>query len=181
VVTDTPKLSTFEQLKQEILGQSQDLVEGNLDNITDRRDSGLFVHVFVAGGDGYMIPAETPAVLVQIDNARRLPFAAPWFEGLIHYRGDLIPLFDLSRFFAPEGPKCKGSYLLVIGHGDEKAALRVEEVTALPADAAVEENRDSERKFVKRIHEINGKSYRELDLQGLFKAMAGRAVAESAS
>ncbi len=171
-----PANTNLEQLKQEILGYSEELTERG-EGAPGRRHGGdTFLHIFVVGGDGYMIPAGAPAVMVQAGSVRRLPFSTPWFEGLIHYRGDLAPLFDLSRFYAPNGDRSKGRYMLVVGHGDDKAALRVEEVSTVAAEAIIEETRQSEREFVVRIHNIDGKSYRELDLQGLFKAMAGRSI-----
>ncbi len=180
-MTDASPVSAIEKLKQEVLGESAGLIAGAPDKLTENDANGVFVHVFTVGGQSYVIPAGTPAVLVQQVPVRPLPFSAPWFEGLIHHRGDLAPLFDLCRFFTPDSKPGAGRYLIVIGHGDDKAALRVEEVNAIKMDASLTDTARGrgDQEFVERVFDFKGDELRELNLEGLFRALAGRGRLEN--
>lgn len=168
-----PVPNTLEYLKREILGKSDALVESTAGAEPPEQPSDEFLHAFFTGGNGYVIPAGTPAVLLQLLDIRRLPFSPAWFEGLVHHRGDLVPVFDLGRFFDPAAGPGKGRYLLVIGRQDAKAALRVEQVTAFPAGELEGESTANEDRshFIRRRLLIAGGSFMELDLEGLFNAL----------
>ena len=167
----------LEQLRQEILGKSDALLDGDGAEGQPAQPSGEFLHAFLTGGAGYLIPKGTPAVLLQLLDIRRLPFSPGWFVGLAHHRGDLVPVFDLPRFFDSAAAPEAGRYLLMVGRQDDKAAFRVGQVTAFPAARAqeIEKDMDDDRTpFIRRRLTLDGKDYAELDLEALFAALTRR-------
>lgn len=167
-------IGELERLRQEILGHSDALLEVGDDARHDLpRDE--FVHAFLVDGTGYLVPAGTPAVLLQLLEIRRLPFSPIWFQGLVHHRGDLVPVFDLPRFLDPSAAASQGRYLLVIGEHEAKAALRVDQVVAFAAVGTDTAGLDAPRvPWIRRSLRINDRIFLELDLEVLFGALSRR-------
>lgn len=90
-----------------------------------------FFHVFHLGAQGFLLEPGTPAEMTELPPMTRLPFSAPWFEGLVNFRGDLLPVFDPQRFLFPDIGPGRGRYLLVLGDEAGRAALRADQVQAL--------------------------------------------------
>ena len=166
----TTSNSTLENLRQEILGRSDALVDGGgASGIVET--SGEFVHLFDVGSDGYLLPAGTPAVLLELPVIRRMPFSPVWFEGLVHHRGDLVPVYDLRRFLNPDGEAGSGRYLLIIGRHEAKAGLRVDQIFAQPLDRFEEVESGDISRYTLRKLRYDGKICAELDLDSLFDGM----------
>jgi len=56
-----------------------------------------------AGGYNYLFPLHQAGEIVPLVNLQPVPYALPWFRGVINIRGNLYGVVDLSGFIASQG------------------------------------------------------------------------------
>ena len=71
-----------------------------------------------------LLPVGSVAQLVRNVRASVMPNTPPWFCGLLNRQGNLVPLFDLLRYF-DLAPRARHAHALVVGDGDAAFALPV--------------------------------------------------------
>lgn len=142
-----------------------------------------FLHLFEAGGLRCLIGNEIPSAMMVAGEIRRLPFAAPWFEGLASFRGDILPVFDLNRFLRPGDPAGRGRFLLVVGEKGERAAIRADQISTFPlaeaqelAEPAAEELEPLGRERVSKVFLLQGKRHLLLDMERLLEGLRATAA-----
>jgi twitching motility protein PilI len=56
-----------------------------------------------AGGHNYLFPLNQAGEIVPLVNLQPVPYALPWFRGVINIRGNLFGVVDFARFIASQG------------------------------------------------------------------------------
>jgi purine-binding chemotaxis protein CheW len=100
------------------------------------------VLVFEIGGQRYALPAADVREIVRAVAITPLPRAPAIVEGVINFRGRIVPVLDLrSRFRLPAKPLEPTDHLIIAWSGERIGALRVDHATELIRldPAAVEE------------------------------------------
>lgn len=98
------------------------------------------LHVaFKVAGAEYVLPASTVLHLESFEGATRVPGTADAVAGLLHSRGQLVPVVDLRvRFGLPAGPRSLDSRVIVVQVGARTVGLLVDsarEVLEIEEDA----------------------------------------------
>ncbi|HKY69632.1 MAG TPA: chemotaxis protein CheW [Gammaproteobacteria bacterium] len=81
------------------------------------------------GKEHLLVPIEEILEILPLRDLRSIPFSKTWLQGIINYRGNILPITDLFCFF--EGEKTardKNNRVLVIGSGGELFGLLVSKV-----------------------------------------------------
>jgi twitching motility protein PilI len=73
-----------------------------------------------------MIRYEDGSELTDLPQVYLLPRAPAWFRGMANLHGALVPVFDPAELFGVAHDEKAKPMLLVLGHGDEKAALVID-------------------------------------------------------
>ncbi|NEV64189.1 chemotaxis protein CheW [Thiorhodococcus minor] len=143
----------------------------------DGEQAAAIAHAFRIGERWLLIPMDLPAEVSPVMASAKLPFTKPWCPGLANFRGELVPVYDLSMLF--EGVAAGGLFL-ILGPRDARACLRIDEITVItvPADLAPEPlvalpNLPDE--LVCLGLSLEGRTYIQLDLGGLLGLLAQRA------
>jgi twitching motility protein PilI len=55
------------------------------------------------GGHNYLFPLSQSGEIVPLVNLQPVPYALPWFRGVINIRGNLFGVVDFARFVASQG------------------------------------------------------------------------------
>lgn len=131
-------------------------------------------HAFRIGERWLLIPMGLPAEVTPMIGLAKLPFTKPWCRGLANFRGELVPVYDLSRFLAQQ---VTGTLLLVLGDRDCRACVCIDEITVIRAVA--DAHSSPLNPFVELPEdlaclglELEGQTYLQLDLGGLLKMLA---------
>jgi twitching motility protein PilI len=56
-----------------------------------------------AGGHNYLLPLGQSGEIVPLTNAQPVPYARPWFKGVMNIRGGLFGVVELAGFVADHG------------------------------------------------------------------------------
>lgn len=56
-----------------------------------------------AGGGRFLVPLKQAGEIFPATAAQVLPYARPWFRGVVHLRGELYGVADLAQFLASDG------------------------------------------------------------------------------
>jgi len=56
-----------------------------------------------AGGKNYLFPLGQSGEIFPLHNVQRVPYAQPWFSGVLNIRGGLYGVADLAAFIAQHG------------------------------------------------------------------------------
>jgi twitching motility protein PilI len=56
-----------------------------------------------SGGHNYLFPLSQSGEIVPLVNLQPVPYALPWFRGVINIRGNLFGVVDFARFVASHG------------------------------------------------------------------------------
>lgn len=95
--------------------------------------------VFEVAGSGYVLPATVVLELESFGEVTPVPGTPPHVAGIVHIRGQVIPLVDLRRRFGlPPGPASIDRRVLVIEHEGRRVGLLVDvarEVARIPRGA----------------------------------------------
>lgn len=70
------------------------------------RDEGLSVSWLAirSAGRNYLLPLAQAGEIFPISNLQHVPYARPWFRGVVNLRGGLYGVVDLARFVAGDSP-----------------------------------------------------------------------------
>lgn len=83
---------------------------------------------FLVGGHCFAVPSSQVAEVLHAGSITPVPLAADAIAGLIHLRGQIVPVIDMRRRLGIGAPLPSGGGLLVVRLGDDLYALRVDEV-----------------------------------------------------
>ena len=92
----------------------------------DRSGHAVLREGFRIGELRLMIHYEDGNELTDLPPVYRLPRAPAWFRGMANLHGTLVPVFDPAELFGVAHDEQAKPMLLVLGHGDEKAALVID-------------------------------------------------------
>ena len=96
----------------------------------------LEVCEFLVGGHCFAVPSSLIAEVLHAGGLTPVPLTADAIAGLIHLRGQIVPVIDMQRRLGLGDGIAAGGVLLVVRLGDDHYALRVDEVLdvdSLPA------------------------------------------------
>jgi purine-binding chemotaxis protein CheW len=88
----------------------------------------LEVCEFLVGGHCFAVPSSLVAEVLHAGSLTPVPLAADAIAGLIHLRGQIVPVIDMQRRLGLGDGIASGGGLLVVRLGDDHYALRVDEV-----------------------------------------------------
>lgn len=95
--------------------------------------------VFEVGGAGYVLPATIVRELESFGEVTPVPGTPPHVAGIVHVRGQVLPLVDLRvRFGLPPGTPSLDRRVIVVEHEGRRIGLLVDlarEVARLPPAA----------------------------------------------
>ncbi len=143
------------------------------------RNEGLSVSWLAvkAGGSNYLFPLTQSGEIFPISSIQAVPYARPWFRGVVNLRGGLFGVVDVARFVAGDtavGAAAVPAEAIVVTMNaaldvncallvDSLAGLRNPEVfTAAQAPAA-----DAPPYFGNRFTDAAGEHWQEINLQSL--------------
>ena len=146
------------------------------------RDEGLSVSWLAvkSGGANYLFPLAQSGEIFPIAGVQPVPYARPWFRGVVNLRGGLYGVVDLARFVAGDAPLPVAPVLPATGEAivvtlnaalevncallvGALAGLRSPEVfTAAPASGAT-----APAYFGNRFSDAGGEIWQEINLQTL--------------
>lgn len=147
------------------------------------RDEGLSVSWLAvqAGGQNYLLPLAQSGEIFPIDGVQPVPFALPWFMGVVNLRGGLFGVVDVAGFLAEfaetapaaapglrAGPRTVVTFNAALGVNcallvDTLAGLRNPQGfgSQLPAQS------DAPAFFGNRFADTQGQPWQEINLQTL--------------
>jgi twitching motility protein PilI len=146
------------------------------------KDEGLSVSWLAvkSGGVNYLFPLAQSGEIFPISGVQSVPYARPWFRGVVNLRGGLYGVVDLARFVAGDAPIPDAPVLPATGEAvvvTLNAALEVncallvgalaglrspEAFTAAPASGAT-----APAYFGNRFCDAKGDIWQEINLQTL--------------
>lgn len=88
----------------------------------------LEVCAFLVGGHCFAVASSLVAEVLHTSGLTPVPLAADAVAGLIHLRGQIVPVIDMQRRLGLGDGIASGGGLLVVRLGDDHYALRVDEV-----------------------------------------------------
>ncbi|MDA1039202.1 MAG: chemotaxis protein CheW [Planctomycetota bacterium] len=83
---------------------------------------------FLVGGHCFAVPSAQVAEVLHAGSITPVPLAADAIAGLIHLRGQIVPVIDMRLRLGLGDAPVSGGGLLVVRLGDDRYALRVDEV-----------------------------------------------------
>ena len=83
---------------------------------------------FLVGGHCFAVPSSQVAEVLHAGSITPVPLAADAIAGLIHLRGQIVPVIDMRLRLGLGEALVSGGGLLVVRLGDDHYALRVDEV-----------------------------------------------------
>lgn len=83
---------------------------------------------FLVGGHCFAVPSSLVAEVLHVGILTPVPLATDAVAGLIHLRGQIVPVIDMRRRLGLGESITEGSDLLVVRLGDDHYALLVDEV-----------------------------------------------------
>lgn len=131
-LTDTG-VSTLQQPVDALTGidlsnYSQELLQ-TYDAQSGDSGSSLALHArqgFFVGSLGLMIGYADGSELIDMPKLHHVPNVPSWLTGVINLHGMVIPVFDLGVYLGIESPKQKNRRLLVLGQGNDAAAIVID-------------------------------------------------------
>lgn len=83
---------------------------------------------FLVGGHCFAVPSSEVAEVLHAGSITPVPLSTDAIAGLIHLRGQIVPVIDMRRRLGLGDALPSGGGLLVVRLGDDLYALRVDEV-----------------------------------------------------
>ena len=81
------------------------------------------------GDESYALRAEYLVELLPAPRVTRVPSVPEHILGVMNFRGEILPVIDLKRFFSlPEGQPVEDRIVVVVKHGDVRSGLLVDGV-----------------------------------------------------
>ena len=137
---------------------------------------------FRVGGLPLLHDLSQTVQLTEVPQTHRLYSTGAWFIGIANLRGNLVPVFDLKPLIQAAANRRGPSRMLVVGDGDEAAAILID---GTPIPLALDSTRehfdfDSVPEFVKpHVHlaySHEGEVWLQPNYESLFRALAERSV-----
>lgn len=141
-------------------------------------DEGGSFHSFNIGPIGLLIPSETISELVEEVAYCQLPNTNTVLHGMANIRGKIIPIFDLHAYLDIETSKEKERKILVIGKGEDAAAVLIDEYPVRLLTTAENEFMGTPpianelQEHVKACYQTNQKVWSNIDMTGLFSSLS---------
>lgn len=79
-------------------------------------------HGFILGENGYLLPPDCYAELVNRPPICAIPDTPPAFLGFINHRGDTVPVFHLARLDDAKA-EAVGKWVLLVGRGNQSMGI----------------------------------------------------------
>lgn len=133
---------------------------------------------FHIGNLGLLIGADTVSEVLEQTAIYPIPHTPRWLSGLINLRGNLVPVFDLKRFFELGHKTAARQHLLVLDRGETTVATLID---GLPQAASL--NRKLSRlpplpqvlqTHVSSAFVDNGSVWLEFDHRNLFQSLRNK-------
>lgn len=135
---------------------------------------------FRIGGCRFVHDLNLPVELLELSRCYELPNSGAWFSGLVNLRGNLVPVFDLKGLLGGSGPAGDRQMLLVIGSGDNAAALVIDgtpDHISIEAGARVDEPQDVPEILQGHLlgaFQYAGEIWYQANYEGVFATLAQR-------
>ncbi len=145
------------------------------------RDEGLSVSwlAIKSGGFNYLFPLAQSGEIFPISNIQPVPYARPWFRGVVNLRGGLYGVVDVARFVGGDAVEATAPALAqatVVTFNaalDVNCALLVDALAGLRSPevfvAAQAPGAQAPSYFGNRFTDANGEHWQEINLQTLSK------------
>lgn len=128
------------------------------------------------GSISVLLPQDTVSEILDRTVIYPIPNTAPFLEGLINLRGNLVPVFDLRDLLDTETDPDRKQMLLVIDKGDNALGLAVD---GLPESSSASTPLKQLpplpgvlREFVKAAYLDDGNVWLDTDLSGFVRSLA---------
>lgn len=150
------------------------------------RDEGLSVSWLAvkSGGRNYLFPLAQSGEIFPIASLQPVPYARPWFRGVVNLRGGLYGVVDVARFVAGGAagdaviagprvaPTLTEAFVVTLNAAlDVNCALLVDALAGLrnpdAFTAAQAPSGDAPAYFGNRFTDSNGENWQEINLQTL--------------
>ncbi|MEO8857354.1 MAG: chemotaxis protein CheW [Burkholderiaceae bacterium] len=146
------------------------------------RDEGLSVSwlALKAGGFNYLFPLTQSGEIFPISSLQPIPYARPWFRGVVNLRGGLYGVVDVARFLSQDesaapasvAPTPTEAIVVTLNPGlDVNCALLVDALSGLRSPeafvAAQAPDADAPVFFGNRFTDASGEFWQEINLQTL--------------
>lgn len=147
------------------------------------RDEGLSVSWLAvrAGGLNYLFPLTQSGEIFPVTSLQPVPYARPWFRGVVNLRGGLFGVVDVARFVAseagdgaaaPQVPAVSESVVITLNAAlDVNCALLVDTLAGLRNPdafrAAQAPAADGPAYFGNLFTDASGERWQEINLQTL--------------
>jgi twitching motility protein PilI len=131
-----------------------------------------------AGGQNYLLPLGQSGEIFPLSNLQSVPYAMPWFRGVLNIRGGLFGVVDMAGFFAESGgphriePMAQEPSVVTLNTALEvNCALQVDGLLGLRgADAfasSAAPSSDDPEYFGNRFVDAEGAQWQEINLRTL--------------
>jgi twitching motility protein PilI len=146
------------------------------------RNEGLSVSWLAvkAGGVNYLFPLAQSGEIFPITSLQPVPYARPWFRGVVNLRGGLYGVVDVARFLSDDmaevgssvAPTPTEAVVVTLNAAlDVNCALLVETLAGLrnpdAFTAAQAPDADAPSYFGNRFTDASGETWQEINLQTL--------------
>ena len=140
---------------------------------------------FRVGGLNLMIRYEDGNELTELPTIHQLPNAPPWFLGMTNLHGMLTCVFDPAPLFGnpvPLNSPVAKAMLLVLGHGDDKAALVIDGLPLRLRPSASQRQQQAPvptalKDCVSDVYLIDGEHWFDFKFAALFDRLEGELAA----
>lgn len=133
------------------------------------------------GGYGVLLPVDTVSEVLDRTDIFPLPNTAPWFEGLINLRGNVVPVFDLRKLIATAPLAGERQMLLVLDKGERALGIAIDGLPVPAPESAALEQRpplpDALEKFTGKVFERGESLWLEVDMPGLISSLSKKIAA----
>jgi chemotaxis signal transduction protein len=142
---------------------------------------------FVLGAIGVLTPADMISEVLDIQRIYTLPNTANWMQGLINLRGNLVPVFDLSKLLnITDNTKTQDDTqiqqnMLIIGSGKQAFALIIDglpqPITAERIETELPPIADYAKSFVFKSYSFQHRIWIDLDLENYLLSLRNQLAA----
>jgi len=132
-----------------------------------------------AGGNNYLLPLGQSGEIFPIISLQSVPYAKPWFRGVLNVRGSLLGVVDLAAFVeienggrpVPHGPMTESSVVTLNELLEVNCALRVDSLAGLRGGDAFQSTSQppagAPEYYGNRFVDLDGDSWQEINLRSL--------------
>lgn len=136
-------------------------------------------HGIKIGPFSILLPAAIVSEVVKGAIIYPVPKTANWVKGLINLRGNLVPVFDIARFFDPAASAPQSAILLAVGKAADAFGLIVDGVPTLASTAQAVAHAslplpDELRNHLRGAYVQNDQMWLELGFPDLLESLAAQ-------